>query len=108
MAIYIVKLIHCVSNILFQGGKIQATVKKELIPVFEQYIKEDVVLLIQRFGVGEQKDNFPIIKRKIKMNFYRCTQVFAEQTFTGHPYGFSFVPFTEVFKDKGKVLPNVG
>nr|XP_043625497.1 uncharacterized protein LOC122596918 [Erigeron canadensis] len=45
-----------------KGAKIQCTVKKDLVPMFDELIKEDADVIIKRFGVGKNDDPFPEIQ----------------------------------------------
>ncbi|XP_022019173.1 replication protein A 70 kDa DNA-binding subunit C-like [Helianthus annuus] len=49
------------------GDKIQATVKKGLMCVFENQLEEGSVVLLSKFGVGEMNDKFPIINREVEV-----------------------------------------
>ncbi|XP_022023700.1 uncharacterized protein LOC110923955 [Helianthus annuus] len=44
-----------------KGDKIQATVKKVLMCVFENQLEEGSVVLLSKFGVGEMNDKFPFV-----------------------------------------------
>nr|XP_043615831.1 uncharacterized protein LOC122587734 [Erigeron canadensis] len=85
-----------------KGGKIQCSVKKDLVPIFDHQIKEDMAVLIKRFGVGQSDDPFPVVKNNLKCNFYRSTEVQAGVPFSGDPYAFSFLPFDEITVKKAR------
>nr|XP_043625516.1 uncharacterized protein LOC122596938 [Erigeron canadensis] len=85
-----------------KGAKIQCTVKKELVPMFDELIKEDTSVIIKRFGVGKNDDPFPIVQHKLKCNFYKTTEVQHGVPFTYSGYGFSFLPFNEITVTKAR------
>lgn len=79
-----------------------------MIPDFEKKLQEDAVLVIRKCGVGEQKDRFPVILLKKKINFYKCTEVSEAVGFRGHPYGFCFRNFPEIDEKLVKEVHTVG
>nr|XP_043614451.1 uncharacterized protein LOC122586527 [Erigeron canadensis] len=93
-----------------KGAKIQCMVKKDLVPIFDNLIKEDTAVIVKRFGVGVNDDPFPVVKHKLKLSFYKSTEVQHGVTFTGPAYGFSFTPFNEitVTKARDKDTLNIG
>ncbi|KAJ0449938.1 putative transcription factor interactor and regulator LIM family [Helianthus annuus] len=58
-----------------KGDKIQATIKKVLMCVFENQLEEGSVVFLSKFGVGEMNGKFPVIKYSYKLIFYRHTNV---------------------------------
>nr|XP_043639701.1 replication protein A 70 kDa DNA-binding subunit A-like [Erigeron canadensis] len=85
-----------------KGAKIQCMVKKDLVPIFDNLIKEDTAVIIKRFGVGVNDDPFPVVKHKLKLSFYKSIEVQHGVTFTGPAYGFSFTPFNEINVTKAR------
>nr|XP_043615839.1 uncharacterized protein LOC122587741 [Erigeron canadensis] len=85
-----------------KGAKIQCTVKKDLVPMFDELIKEDTAVIIKRFGVGKNDDPFPVVQHNLKCNFYKTTEVQHGVPFTYNGYGFSFLPFNEITVTKAR------
>ncbi|KAK1426540.1 hypothetical protein QVD17_15214 [Tagetes erecta] len=79
-----------------KGVKIQAVLKQHLIPLFEQQLEEDNVVLISKFGVGTNTGPFKVIDHVYKIYFYRCTTVQPAHGWEGVEYGFNFIPFPQI------------
>nr|XP_043637964.1 uncharacterized protein LOC122608961 [Erigeron canadensis] len=90
-----------------KGHQIQACVRNELIPDFEDLIKEDGVYVLRKFGMGVQGDLYPFVGLKKKINFYRCTSVTPVEAFSGDPYGFYFWKFDDINKGKAAEVKTV-
>nr|XP_043627849.1 uncharacterized protein LOC122599410 [Erigeron canadensis] len=85
-----------------KGAKIQCSIKKDLVPMFDKVIKEDAAVIIKRFGVGKNDNPFPVVPHKLKCNFYKTTEVQHGVPFTYSGYGFSFLPFNEITLTKAR------
>ncbi|XP_022014818.1 replication protein A 70 kDa DNA-binding subunit A-like [Helianthus annuus] len=80
-----------------KGAKIQGGIKSHLIPVFYGQIQEDVVIL-SKFGVGENKDLYKVVVHDYKINFYRCTNVTPVRDWQGVEYGFNFRAYQDILQ----------
>ncbi|XP_035830152.1 uncharacterized protein LOC110933065 [Helianthus annuus] len=96
-----------ISKLLGCGRKIQAGIKAPLIPVFISQLHEDEVVILSRFGVGENNDTYKVVNHGYKINFYRCTVVTRASGWEGVDYGFNFMAHSEILKGEGKNLVTV-
>ncbi|XP_021975144.1 uncharacterized protein LOC110870259 [Helianthus annuus] len=71
-----------------EGHKIQAGIKAPLIPLFISQLHEDEVVILSRFGVGENSDAYKVVNH-------------------GVDYGFNFMAHLEILKGEGKNLLTV-
>ncbi|KAJ0843589.1 putative Ubiquitin-like domain, nucleic acid-binding, Ubiquitin-like domain superfamily [Helianthus annuus] len=90
-----------------KGRKIQAGIKAPLIPVFISQLHEDEVVILSRFGVGENNDTYKVVNHGYKINFYRCTIVTRASGWEGVDYEFNFMAHSEILKGEGKNLVTV-
>ncbi|XP_035840006.1 uncharacterized protein LOC118487346 [Helianthus annuus] len=91
-----------------KGDKIQATIKKVLMCVFENQLEEGSVVFLSKFGVGEMNGKFPVIKYSYKLIFYRHTNVKHCENFDGPLYGFQFVDLHHIINREVEVESTVG
>ncbi|XP_021994021.2 uncharacterized protein LOC110890700 [Helianthus annuus] len=85
-----------------KGAKIQGGIKSHLIPVFDGQLQEDAVVILSKFGVGENKDLYKVVVQPYKINFYRCTTVTRVRDWQGVEYGFNFRAYEDILQ--GEVL----
>ncbi|PWA68382.1 replication protein A 70 kDa DNA-binding subunit B [Artemisia annua] len=76
-----------------QGNRIQATVKKDRITMFQLLIDEGSCYRISNFGVGENGGRFPLLNHRFKMNLFKNTSVIRLASFDSNTRGFKFEPF---------------
>ncbi|CAH1446828.1 unnamed protein product [Lactuca virosa] len=79
---------------LIKGSRIQATIKKNLIPVFESLFDEGAVREISNFAMASNEDEYMLVPHKHKINFYKTTKVRVSTDFvdTVDPYHFISFP----------------
>ncbi|XP_035835845.1 uncharacterized protein LOC110906559 [Helianthus annuus] len=85
-------------EIIFIDEKIQACIKSHLIPVFDGQLQEDAVVILSKFGVGENKDLYKVVVQPYKINFYRCTTVTRVRGWQGVEYGFNFRAYEDILQ----------
>ncbi|XP_021975519.1 uncharacterized protein LOC110870647 [Helianthus annuus] len=90
------------------GTQIQAGIKALLIPVFMSQLHEDEVVILSRFGVGENMDPYKVVNHDYKINFYRCTVVTRANGSQGFDYGLNFMAHSDIVKGEGKNLLTIG
>jgi signal peptidase I len=76
--------------------------------IFENQLQEGSIILLNKFGVGENTDKFPVIKHSYKLIFYRHTTVTICQEFLGPLYGFLFVDFDHIINGEVEFENTVG
>ncbi|KAL2930056.1 Replication protein A 70 kDa DNA-binding subunit C, partial [Bienertia sinuspersici] len=76
--------------LLFQGGKIQATVKKSLISTFQLKLNEGNLYTISNFGVGQNKGEYKPMSHAYKINFQATTTIVDLAQANIPTYGFDF------------------
>ncbi|XP_021980190.1 uncharacterized protein LOC110876324 [Helianthus annuus] len=81
-----------------KGAKIQAGIKSHLIPVFDGQLQEDAVVILSKFGVGENKDLCKVVVQPYKINFYRCTIVTPVRDWQGVEYSFNFRVYEDILQ----------
>ncbi|KAJ0846149.1 putative nucleic acid-binding protein [Helianthus annuus] len=81
-----------------KGAKIQGGIKSHLIPVFDGQLQEDAVVILSKFGVGENKDLYKVVVQPYKINFYRCTIVTRVRDWQGVEYGFNFRAYEDILQ----------
>ncbi|XP_022041009.1 uncharacterized protein LOC110943575 [Helianthus annuus] len=81
-----------------KGVKIQAGIKSHLIHIFDGQLQEDVVVILSKFGVGENKDLYKVVVQPYKINFYRCTTVTPVRDWQGVKYGFNFRAYEDILQ----------
>ncbi|XP_035832819.1 uncharacterized protein LOC118481715 [Helianthus annuus] len=81
-----------------KGAKIQAGIKSHLIPVFDGQLQEDAVVILSKFGVGENKDLYKLVVQPYKINFYRRTTVTRVRYWQGVEYGFNFRAYEDILQ----------
>ncbi|KAJ0656995.1 putative nucleic acid-binding protein [Helianthus annuus] len=81
-----------------KGAKIQGGIKSLLIPVFDGQLQEDAVVILSKFGVGENKDLYKVVVQPYKINFYRCTTVTRVRDCQGVEYGFNFRAYEDILQ----------
>ncbi|XP_021991424.1 replication protein A 70 kDa DNA-binding subunit A-like [Helianthus annuus] len=91
-----------------KGAKIQAGIKSYLIPVFDGQLQEDVVVILSKFGVGENKDLYKVVVQPYKINFYRCTTVTHARDWQGVEYGFNFRAYEDILQGEALNALSVG
>ncbi|XP_022032893.1 uncharacterized protein LOC110934004 [Helianthus annuus] len=75
--------------------------KMDLIFIAEKGAKiqaEDDVVILSKFGVGENKDLYKVVVQPYKINFYRCTTVTPVRYWQGVEYGFSFRAYQDILQ----------
>ncbi|KAK2391029.1 replication protein A 70 kDa DNA-binding subunit [Trifolium repens] len=77
-------------------GRIHATIRKDLIPVFEDLIREGCAYVFGRFMVAKNGGSYRTTPHKYKLNFMRRTMVFKLTTLEIPMNHFDFVPFQEI------------
>ncbi|CAH1445074.1 unnamed protein product [Lactuca virosa] len=77
-----------------EGSRIQATIKKNLIPVFESLFDEGAVREISNFAMASNESEYMLVPHKHKINFYKTTKVRVSTDFvdTVDPYHFISFP----------------
>ncbi|XP_022024784.1 uncharacterized protein LOC110925121 [Helianthus annuus] len=91
-----------------KGAKIQAGIKSHMIPVFDGQLQEDVVVILSKFGVGENKDLYKVVVQPYKINFYRCTTVTPVRDWQGVEYGFNFRAYEDILQGEALNALSVG
>ncbi|XP_021991461.1 uncharacterized protein LOC110888235 [Helianthus annuus] len=91
-----------------RGGKIQACLKINLIPVFDHQLQEYAVVILNKFGVGENNDPFKVVTYDYKINFYRCTTVTRVDSWECLEYGINFIAFKDILNGAANDLLIVG
>jgi replication factor A1 len=79
-----------------QLGRIHATIRKDLIPVFEDLIREGCAYVFGRFMVAKNGGSYRTTPHKYKLNFMRRTMVFKLTTLEIPMNHFEFVPFQDI------------
>ncbi|KAJ0428279.1 putative nucleic acid-binding protein [Helianthus annuus] len=79
-----------------KGAMIQVGIKSHLMPVFDGQLQEDAVMILSKFGVGENKDLYKVVVQPYKINFYRCTTVTPVRDWQGVEYGFNFRAYEDI------------
>ncbi|KAK2454686.1 replication protein A 70 kDa DNA-binding subunit [Trifolium repens] len=77
-------------------GKIHATVRKDLIPLFKDEIREGCTYVFERFMVAKNDVAFRSTLHKHKLNFMRRTKVFRISGTEIPQNHFDFMPFDEI------------
>ncbi|KAK2428600.1 replication protein A 70 kDa DNA-binding subunit [Trifolium repens] len=77
-------------------GKIHATVRKDLIPLFKDEIREGCAYVFERFMVAKNDVAFRSTLHKHKLNFMRRTKVFRIGGTEIPQNHFDFMPFDEI------------
>ncbi|KAM0000258.1 putative nucleic acid-binding protein [Helianthus debilis subsp. tardiflorus] len=90
-----------------KGSKVQAGIKASLIHVFISQLHEDEIVILSKFGVGENTDPYKVVNHDYKINFYRCTVVTRANGWQGVDYGFKFMAHSDIVKGEGKNLLTV-
>ncbi|XP_022041379.2 uncharacterized protein LOC110943958 [Helianthus annuus] len=75
--------------------------KMDLIFIDEKGVKiqaEDAVVILSKFGVGENKDLYKVVVQPYKINFYRCTTVTPVRDWKGVEYGFNFRAYEDILQ----------
>nr|KAJ0202995.1 hypothetical protein LSAT_V11C500233440 [Lactuca sativa] len=77
-----------------EGSRIPATIKKNLIPVFESLFDEGAVREIINFAMASNESEYMLVPHKHKINFYKTTKVRVSNDFvdTVDPYHFISFP----------------
>ncbi|KAL5078178.1 hypothetical protein RYX36_017162, partial [Vicia faba] len=77
------------------GDKIQASVKKALLPRFKNKIKEGVAYNFKSFGVAAKNGAFRTTKHQFKLNLHNDTVVtdVGTRMTTSSPYSFVSFPY---------------
>ncbi|XP_022027660.1 uncharacterized protein LOC110928917 [Helianthus annuus] len=81
-----------------KGAKIQAGIKSHLIPVFDGQLQEDAVVILSKFGVGENKDLYKVVVHDYKINFYRCTTITPVRDWQDFEYSFNFRAYQDILQ----------
>nr|XP_043611795.1 uncharacterized protein LOC122583458 [Erigeron canadensis] len=81
-----------------QSNKIQATIKRNLVSMFDMLLEEGSVKTISNFGVTNNSGRFLLIHHPCKINFYRHTSVkaCAVTDFVPDTQIFSFMSFNDI------------
>ncbi|XP_021991049.1 uncharacterized protein LOC110887787 [Helianthus annuus] len=75
--------------------------KMDLIFIDEKGAKiqaEDAVVILSKFGVGENKDLYKVAVQPYKINFYRCTTVTPASDWQCVKYGFNFRAYEDILQ----------
>ncbi|XP_022040445.1 replication protein A 70 kDa DNA-binding subunit A-like [Helianthus annuus] len=74
--------------------------KMDLILIDEKVIKlqEDDVVILSKFVVGENKDQYKVVAHDYKINFYQCTTVTRVRECQCVEYGFNFIPYKDILQ----------
>ncbi|XP_035830073.1 uncharacterized protein LOC118479579 [Helianthus annuus] len=75
--------------------------KMDLIFIDEKGAKihaEDAVVILSKFGVGENKDLYKVVVQPYKINFYSCTTVTPVRDWQDVEYGFNFGAYEDVLQ----------
>ncbi|XP_021984821.2 uncharacterized protein LOC110880646 [Helianthus annuus] len=91
-----------------KGAKIHAGIKTRLIPVFDGQLQEDAVVILSKFGVGENKDLYKVVVQPYKINFYRCITVTPMRDWQGVEYGFNFRAYEDILQGEALNALSVG
>ncbi|XP_022042419.1 uncharacterized protein LOC110945091 [Helianthus annuus] len=83
----------------------------DLILLDEKYLisqlHEDEIVILSRFGVGENMDPYKVVNHDYNINFYRCTVVTCANGWQGVDYGFNFMAHSDIVKGEGNNLLTV-
>ena len=79
-----------------------------MISFFDSQLQEDSVVVLSRFGVGENLDPYKVVNHAYKINFYRCTTVRPAVGWEGVEYGFKLISHSLIDKGECKGLLTVG
>ncbi|XP_058784628.1 replication protein A 70 kDa DNA-binding subunit D-like [Vicia villosa] len=77
-------------------GKIQATVRKNLIPTFKEQIEVGSSYVFENLMVGSNHPSYKAKTHKYKLNFMQSTKVFKVNAPDIPQYHFDFIPFSEI------------
>ena len=99
---------NIISLNVLQGAKIHGGIKSHLIPVFDGQLQEDAVVILSKFGVGENKDLYKVVVQPYKINFYRCTTVTPVRDWQGVEYGFNFRAYEDILQGEALNALSVG
>ncbi|WJX39489.1 hypothetical protein P8452_27026 [Trifolium repens] len=90
--------------------KIQATVRKDLIPKYMDQLEEGSAYVFENFMVGSKDAFYKSIGHKYKLNFMTSTSVFKVTAPEIPRYHFDFVPFSEILNatDESRLVDVIG
>ncbi|CAH1429009.1 unnamed protein product [Lactuca virosa] len=74
----------------------QATIKKNLINVFQTLFDEGAVREINKFGMDRNEGDYMLVGHKHKINFYKTTTVRVSAPFVDRTDPFNFVTFHDL------------
>ncbi|MFS7948332.1 putative U box domain, armadillo-like helical, Zinc finger, RING/FYVE/PHD-type [Helianthus anomalus] len=80
------------------GAKIQGGIKSHMIPVFDGQLQKDTVVILSKFGIGENKDLYKVVVQPYKINFYRCTTITRVRDWQSVEYGFNFRAYEDILQ----------
>nr|XP_010925992.2 uncharacterized protein LOC105048395 [Elaeis guineensis] len=83
-----------------RGGKIHATIKRQLLSMFKSILKEGVDYVMSNFIVGYNNGKYRTTKHKYMLNFMTKTSVVVCAHANISRDGFVFVPFAEIILAK--------
>jgi hypothetical protein len=90
-----------------QIGKIHATVRKDLIPIFKDQLEEGSAYVFENLMVGNCDQSYKAAEHKFKLNFMKSTKVFKVTAPEIARYHFDFVGFKDILSapdDKNRLL----
>ncbi|KAI3726888.1 hypothetical protein L1987_66694 [Smallanthus sonchifolius] len=90
-----------------KGDKIPAGIRNHLVPLFDSQLQEDDVVILSKFGVGENKDKYRLLSHEYKINFYKCTCVQRVDGWQGVEYGFKLIPFSKILSGEASEFLSV-
>ncbi|KAK2386988.1 replication protein A 70 kDa DNA-binding subunit [Trifolium repens] len=90
--------------------KIEATVRKDLIPKYMDQLEEGSAYVFEKFMVGSKDAFYKSIGHKYKLNFMTSTTVFKVTAPEIPRYHFDFVPFSEILNatDESRLVDVIG
>lgn len=91
---YIISNAYTLFFNVFQGNRIQASIKSDSMNRFKAILDEGSCYRISNFGVGENGGKFPLLSHKYKISFFKNTAVTRVNNFDNNKRGFCFEPFT--------------
>nr|KAJ0199027.1 hypothetical protein LSAT_V11C600319000 [Lactuca sativa] len=79
-----------------EGCRIQAIIKKNLIPVFESLFDEGAVREISNFAIANNEGEYMLVPHKHKINFYKTTKVRVSIDFVDTVDRYHFISFPDL------------
>nr|XP_043616285.1 uncharacterized protein LOC122588227 [Erigeron canadensis] len=82
------------------GQRIQASVRKNVIPTFEKLLVEGGLIYMSNFFVHQNVGSYKILDNPYKINLHKLTVVKVIEKFCGCIHGFRFVSFPDMTDGK--------